>query len=42
MEIIGNSIKVVVKVFDNMYQAGYMLYFIVGLVAFVIYLMFFN
>ena len=42
MDIISNSLKVVVKTFDNIYQAGYMLYFIVALVAFVIFLIFFN
>ncbi len=41
-EIIGNSIKAVVKIFDNMYQEGWMLYFIVGLIALAIFIIIYN
>ena len=36
MEIIGNSLKVFVKIFDDMYQAGWLLYFMIGLVILVV------
>lgn len=36
MEIIGNFLKIFVKTFDDMYQAGWLLYFMIGLVILVI------
>ncbi len=42
MEIISNSIKVVVKVFDNAYHQGWMLYFIVGIVMLFVFIVFYN
>ena len=35
-EIISNALKVFVKIFDDMYQAGWLLYFIIGLVILVV------
>ena len=42
MEIIGNSIKAVVKTFDDIYNAGWLLYFVIGLVVFVLFIIFYN
>ena len=41
MEIIGNALKVFVKTFDDMYQAGLLLYFMIGLVILVVIIIFY-
>lgn len=42
MEIIGNSIKAVVKIFDDIYNAGWMVYFIIALIVLVIIVFIYN
>ena len=42
MEIVTNSFKAFIKIIDDIYNAGYMLYFIIGLVVLVIIVIVYN